>query len=90
MCLSALSSYMSMYHVSIWSPCKLEKGIRSLGTGDIHSYVLCWVLRIKPGYFGKALKFTNIIISEFLVRGKWNSELLVYYMLAFDECSLWC
>lgn len=25
------------------------------------------------------------------MRGKWNSELLVYYMLAFEECNLgWC
>lgn len=25
------------------------------------------------------------------MRGKWNSELLVYYMLAFGECNLgWC
>lgn len=23
------------------------------------------------------------------MRGKWNSELLVYYMLAFEECNLW-
>lgn len=33
-----LPAYVSMYHVCVWYPQKLEEGIGSLGTGVVEGY----------------------------------------------------
>lgn len=83
MCPGTLPSCMSMCHLRIWSPWRLEEGIRSPGTG-----AAVWVLRIKPEYFEKALKFKSLVISSLLARGQ-GTELLLCCMLALEECCLW-